>query len=176
MNSNGSVREYRDPGSLLGWNIRAIADFNADGRTDLLWQNSTQPSSLRIWFLNNGYLVGNSAVNTAIPIGFTYQGVGDINKDSKADIILRSSSTTRIWRMNGSFVQTPYNDLAGPASNWTFQGAADISADGTADLVWRNTSGLVSVWVMSTNFAVNWYHDPGSLPSDMSIQGFGVFD
>jgi hypothetical protein len=47
-----------------GWEVKRIADFNGDGKADLLWQDPTT-GAVAIWFMN-GAALGSSAGVTSV--------------------------------------------------------------------------------------------------------------
>ncbi len=58
---NGTTRiggRYLTPSSVPSdWQIKGVADFNADGQRDLLWHH--QPSgALQVWFMNGTTRIG----------------------------------------------------------------------------------------------------------------------
>jgi len=92
----------------LPWSIVGTNDFNADGKTDLLWHNAATGES-QIWFMN-GYRVsgratvlGESGSAAFVGLPWSIVGTNDFNQDGKADILWHNSSTgeTQIWFMNG---------------------------------------------------------------------------
>lgn len=111
--------------------VAGVADFNADGRADILVQQnadgSTTAASWRILFMRSFGLVQSSQVvnNSAATIslaqtsatygthtGWHVAALTDLNNDSKADIVLRFANSatvgswtagqTKIWYMNSA--------------------------------------------------------------------------
>ena len=86
------------------------------------------------------------------PDQFTVSSTGDLNGDSKPDILWRNFSTgeNSYWYMNGvnlisgGYIQTVY-DL-----NWDIVGMPDLNGDGKPDILWRNSkTGENSYWYMN---------------------------
>ncbi len=118
--------------TAANWNIEGVGDFNADGRSDILWRNS---SNGRVWmYYMNGKNVINGDVsngnNSPAPgehVAFTalvwnIKAIGDYNGDGKQDIFWRNDVTGEnyMYLMNGVTLDppgglsvTPINDL-----NW----------------------------------------------------------
>jgi hypothetical protein len=96
------------------WTIAGVADFNGDGKADILWRDSG--GNLSMWLMNGNALLDNSLfVN--VPPSWTVSGVGDFNGDEKADILWRDTAgNLSMWLMNGKtvldnslFVNVPVN-------------------------------------------------------------------
>src|SRR5207249_693501 len=96
------------------WSIVGSGDFNGDGQTDILWQNSGTGERV-IWLMNGTSLsstVSLGIVGTSWNIG----GAADFNGDGQTDILWQNSGITCakcalpirgtgervIWLMNGT--------------------------------------------------------------------------
>jgi hypothetical protein len=128
-------------------------DFNQDGYTDLLWQN-TSSGTAAVWYLTgaegNNYQSWNS-LGTAS--GWTLVGAADLNADGHPDLIWQNNSTGQVavWYMGGAQgnVYQSWTLLSGNMTGWTLVDAADLNGDGHPDLIWQNNStGQVAVWYM----------------------------
>ncbi len=140
------------------FSIAAISDFNADGRADILWRNTSGFTAL--WTMNgsviqsSSFLTFNGVAVNPDP-SFSVAGVGDFDFDGKSDILWRSTSGALImWTMDGpviassSFVTfggTPVN----PDASFSVAGIGDFNGDGKSDILWRSTSGEVALWQMN---------------------------
>ncbi|HWM62141.1 MAG TPA: VCBS repeat-containing protein, partial [Rhizomicrobium sp.] len=138
------------------WNVISSGDFNGDGNSDILWQNSVT-GALDVSLMNGA--TGTPASIGTLPAGYTAIGTGDFNGDGKSDVLLENTTSgdAQIWLMNGtSQVGSPIN-VAGPgttATGWALLGAEDINRDGFSDLLWQNTtSGSVVGQEMTTGGA-----------------------
>lgn len=60
------------PAASTGNRIRGVADFNLDGKPDLLWHNATTGKTA-MWFFNGEALINSAQVS---PLGFQWQIVG----------------------------------------------------------------------------------------------------
>jgi hypothetical protein len=132
------------------WRIVACADFNRDGRPDLLWQHDTG--------LIAAWLMAGTTLQTAVllspsqvpPDTWQVVGTGDLNADGHTDILWqRKDGWVATWLMNDTVLRTAV--LLTPAlvaPEWRIRGVADLNQDGRPDLLWQHDNGTVSVWFM----------------------------
>jgi hypothetical protein len=117
----------------------AAADFNGDGRLDLVCANS-QSASFTVWTNSGG---GNFVSNVTFTVGTPQMTVpqwvttADVNGDGKPDIIgacNNSGTFLFIWTNNGTggFVAAPAPFIS---SGITCVVAADVNGDGKPDLI-----------------------------------------
>ncbi|WP_167010632.1 Ig-like domain-containing protein [Comamonas sp. Tr-654] len=128
--------------STGGTNFQA-ADFNGDGRVDLLVASITD-TSMKL-YLNTG--TGFNATNVSGTFGGVKLLVGDYNGDGSPDVLYQGSATNAAWGMllnngNGTFTTVVDTD-----SNWALKNivlpnfdsyvykAADVDGDGYTDLL-----------------------------------------
>jgi len=131
------------------WNIMASADFNGDGKKDIVWQNSST-GQIAIWTMNGATPLGYYTIGTAPP-GWFVATTSDFNGDGKPDLVLQNNSTGEraIWLMNG-LSRIDIVSLGTVSTQWRIVGSGDFNGDGRADLLFRNVStGQVYVWFMN---------------------------
>jgi len=136
------------------WQVRGLADFDADGKPDILWHNRST-GALYVWFMNriaqsSGVFLNPATVNPVWQI----RGLADFNADGKPDILWHNQSTGAlyVWLMNGT-VQSSGVFLS-PASvanlAWQVRQVGDFNRDGKPDVLWHNRStGALYVWLMN---------------------------
>jgi len=148
-------------------------DFNGDGKSDILWRNTS--GALSLWLMNGGSIAGNDGLGS-VPIAWTVAKIADFDGDGKADILWRDASgNVAIWLMNGATVAATVG-LGNVAPVWTIAGVGDFDGDGKADLLWRHTtSGAVIVWLMNGG-AVTSTLGLGTAPVAWTIAKIGDFD
>ncbi len=156
---NGTVRisgGYTTPDSPNGdplWRVRGTADFDGDGRLDLLLHRG-QTGEVFLWLMN-GTTVASGTLTTPPnqDPAWRASATADFNSDGHPDVLWRHQATgeLRAWLMNGATrladVALAPNSL--PDLNWRLAGAGDFNGDGKADILWRHAlSGRNVAWLM----------------------------
>jgi len=152
-----SASTVTGPGA--GWNITSSGDFNGDGKSDILWSNTTTGQTEV--FLMNGGTVATTGAALNNGVNLKAVGTGDFNNDGKSDIAFQNQTdfSVSIWTMNGT-VQSgaPINIAAptviNPGDNFILRGAEDINADGFSDLLFSDSLNNVKAVELTTGGAV----------------------
>ncbi|MFO0829712.1 MAG: VCBS repeat-containing protein [Phycisphaerales bacterium] len=137
-----------DPGA--GWVAQGTGDFNADGKADILWR---QPDGqLRVWLMNGATVATDSLVvgGSALAATDVVAGIGDIDGDGKADIIVHKTTNGNVkaWFMSGA-TRTSASTI-GTALGLEALGLGDINGDRKADLLFRDpVTNVVSGWLLN---------------------------
>ncbi len=71
---------------------RAKIDFNHDGRSDILWRNSTD-GMVMLWLMNGAQLEAGPVIGTVPTSWDIVDAHGDYNGDGKSDILWRNAPT-----------------------------------------------------------------------------------
>ncbi len=122
------------------FSVRGVAaDFNGDGKSDILWRK-TSTGSVSIWLMNGGSIQSQGGTGI-VSDSWVIQGVGDFNGDRKTDVLWRNTSTgvVTIWFMNGGVIQSQSGSWT-VSSDWVIQGVGDFNGDDKADILWRQRS------------------------------------
>ncbi len=148
------------------WDLSATADFNHDGKPDIVWRDfSTQ--KLVIWTMNRTTKAGEIVPNPdqAVNGNWIVVAAADYNNDDNTDFLWYNYSSGKIvtWYMDAVVVRTAGQftvpDAAGN-NNWKVVASSDYSGGsgpgtpplGSPDILWRNeTSGNQVVWHMDFN-------------------------
>jgi hypothetical protein len=87
-----------------GYAATQIADFDGDGKADILWENGT--SSRWIFYMNGAGIGGASLAPGAAP-GWSVVGTGDFNGDGRADLLWQNTAAPSqywVYLLNGSSI------------------------------------------------------------------------
>lgn len=142
------------PAAASGWQLKGVADFNYDGETDFLW-NNTISGALAVWFINGTNRLGSTVLNGGRPIAaWRVACLADFDDDGQSDIIWQNSSgQIAVWYMDGiSLVSSALlcNGQAAGAT-WRVVGVHDFNASLGKDILFQNTDGRLAIWFMDGN-------------------------
>jgi hypothetical protein len=85
------------------WKVTGAGDFNGDGDSDILWQNTNGQAG--IWEMNGTNVISTAAVGSNPGPSWKVVGTGDFNGDGYGDILWRDTSgDLAVWLMNGATV------------------------------------------------------------------------
>jgi len=179
MNENKACTASFNSGSdLVLWNIAGTGDFNGDGKSDILWRN-TSTGMVNMWLMNGSSMTSWANILGAGNTDWMVAGVGDFNGDGKADILWRNSSTGMVtmWLMNGTSM-TGWATIVGAGNtDWIVAGVGDFNGDGKADILWRNSStGMVNMWLMNGTSMTGWATIVGAGNSNWTVVSVGDFN
>ena len=133
------------------WKAVGTGDFNGDGKSDILFQNTDGQAA--IWEMDgtNPIAGGSQWVGANPGPDWKAVGTGDFNGDGKSDILFQNTDgQAAIWEMNGT------NPIAGgsqsvganPGPDWKVVGTGDYNGDGKSDILFQNTGGQAAIWEM----------------------------
>jgi hypothetical protein len=144
-----------DDDALGPWGQQAAADFNGDGKADVLLQNTTQSPGIVYTYLMDGKTIAAEGVIRRISNDWRVERVADFNGDGKSDILLRNTATNPnllyIYTMDGKSIASE-GVVRGISPDWEVKQVADFNGDGKADILLRNTAvspGILYLYTMN---------------------------
>ena len=155
-------------GSYASWSIAAVADFDGDGYSDILWRdaggtqaalwlkNGTQytatpvaPAMPGVFAAADTIFAGGFDSNTraapALTTAWTIIGSADFNGDGRADVLLADAQgDSAIWQMQGASIQA--TSLLAPVDDMPYAGLTG----------WRMALDRPTVTKISNQVTVTW--------------------
>jgi hypothetical protein len=162
------------------WKIVGIADFNGDGKSDILWRRDDGWLTDWLGTSSGGFTANGANLSTLVAPDWKVTGTGDFNGDGFADVLWRRDSdgwfTEWLGSAGGGFSPNSAVSYSVPAA-WKIVGVGKFNSDARSDILWRNDNGDVEEWLSTTtgDFSVNSaaYYSVGI---DWRVAGIGNFD
>ena len=134
------------------YDIVGTGDFDGDGKSDILWRHTTL-GDVWIWLMDGAApKPGGQVYIDLVDPGYVVKGVGDLDADTKADIVWHHATLgdVWVWLMNGTTRLDQIWVGTVPDTGYQIQGVADFTGEGNADIVWQHaTLGDVWIWTMN---------------------------
>ncbi len=138
------------------WAIKGVGDFNGDGKSDILFQNTATNGGCYIWAMD-GTTIAENGTGYVGPSGADWivKGVGDFNGDGKSDILFQNAAANGgcyIWAMDGTTILNNGTGYLGAAGkDWAVRGVGDFNGDGKSDILFQNTAGSGACYIWTIN-------------------------
>jgi hypothetical protein len=99
------------------WKLVGTGDFNGDGKSDLLWQNTS--GQVAIWEMDGTNVIDSAKVGPNPGPSWKVVGTGDFNGDGFSDILLQNKNTGAVseWEMHDN-TQIGGGLVANPGLSW----------------------------------------------------------
>ena len=126
------------------WHEKAVGDFNADGGSDILWQNDD--GTVVIWETNGANVIASAGLGNPGPSWHI-----DLGRRFQRRRPLRHPMAEQQRRGGRLAAERHQCDRRGRsrqsrARAGTSRAAGDFNGDGRADILWQNDNGEVVVW------------------------------
>jgi serine protease len=151
---------------------RPVSDFNGDGKSDILWRQSSTGSVLMQTM--NGVTVGSSSIIDSSS-DWVVAEVGDFNGDGTSDILWRQSSTGQVIMELVHAQSAIAWDVINTSGDWAVAGVGDFNGDGKSDILWTQIStGTTILQIMNGSTVLS--STLVNANSDWAVVGVGDFD
>ena len=130
-------------------------DFNADGLSDILFQNSS--GQVVIWEMSGATVIARGSAGNPGPSWHVrgdsssfFPGSADLLWQSDRPYIFLQNDDVGafVWATDGSTV-TGGDGPGNPGPSWHVKASGDFNADGNPDILWQNDSGEGAIWEMN---------------------------
>ena len=129
------------------WSVDGIADYNGDGRDDILWRHTSGEVGQWLGMPSGGFANNGGAAANAVDPSWTVVANGDFNGDGRADVLWRhSSGVFAEWQGSASGALVNAGGVMGGATG-SIVGSGDFNADGRDDVLARAADGTITVWL-----------------------------
>ncbi len=155
--SAGGAMDNPNLGIYSGY-VHLQGDVNGDGRTDMIWADTSQNSQNRVGVaISTGTGLSYRAVqdggyNTTVPLRAR---TGDVNADGRTDIIFNTTGNANrtyvaLGKADGTFDFTPLPQLH-PLNVTDWEQftilVGDVTGDGLSDAVWIHPAATLRIYV-----------------------------
>jgi hypothetical protein len=106
----------------LNWSIRGIGDFDGNGSSDILWEDTG--GNVGVWLMEtnpNNITILSTKVLGAIPPQWSVAHTGDYSGNGKADVLwIDNLGNVAAWFMNGTSISSVVN-FGNIGTSWAVQ-------------------------------------------------------
>ena len=155
------------------------ADFDGDGRSDILWRNAATGQNY-VYFMNGLSIPSEGYLRTVADPAWEVVGLGDFNGDGKTDILWRNAASGEnyLYPMSGTTILATEGYIRTVSdANWLVKGIGDFNGDGKADILWRNAAtGENYVYLMNGTTILGQGYIRTVSNLDWTVAGLGDYD
>ena len=133
------------------WSVAGVADYNGDGRDDILWRHES--GAITEWLAqpNASFTNNSGAAANLVDNSWSVVGSGDFDGDGRADVLWRhSSGVFAEWQGTASGALRNIGSVL-PGAVGSVVGTGDFNGDGRQDILTRASNGLLTVRLGDTS-------------------------
>ena len=167
----------------LDWQIDGSGDFDGDGFKDILLERvNNGAKELDIIGMKSGAVNSITVAGALTPSTYQVDGIGDLNKDGKADILTHydDASGRHFVELDESNNTTQaVKGVATIGTEWNAAGMGDFNGDGYADiLIHKDTASARDLGFLINQGGNGWvFKDLGPIVGkNVQIDGIGDFN
>jgi hypothetical protein len=151
------------------------ADFNGDGRQDLVWRD--HGGGAVVWQMGGLSIASRTTLAPALDAASAIIGAGNFfGAGTGAIAWVDANHRLSLWRVDGTGLQQTCVVAAGVDPQWNFLGIGDLDGDGIDDVAWRASDGSIDVSVMNGCAAPQTVTLAASAQTDWTFLGIGDVD
>ena len=154
----------------------APGDVDGDGKSDVLWRNSTTGET-GAWLSSHGTGVASYVALGKVETAWSIVGSADFDGDGKTDLLWRNANGEMgAWLSTRGGGGSSYVSYSKVGPDWQVAGTGDFDGDGKADVMFRSAKGQIGVWESTHGTGSASYQDLGVVGTDWTIVGTGDCD
>src|SRR5205085_2245431 len=120
MNGTAMTAGQSIIGAGTGWSVIRTADFDGDGKSDLLWRHTDGRHA--IWLMDGVTIKGTAQILNAG--NWTATHTPDLDGDGKADIVWENiDGRVAVWLMNGTAMSSG-TGIQNAGTGWSVSGVS----------------------------------------------------
>lgn len=157
------------------WAAVGTADFNADGRSDILFQH--QDGRIAIWSMNGTSVTSGVVVQRLSDPSWTVATVGDFDGNGYGDVLLKhTDGRVAMWDIaNATLARgSVVNTLADP--RWKVAASGDFDGNGAEDVLFQHPDGRIARWSMDGSRIASTSIMTTLMDTRWSVEGAGDFN
>lgn len=159
----------------------AGADFDGDGRDDVLWLDTRSGGIINWRGQSNGSLVMNDVAGFDTNSIGHLVAIGDFNGDGRDDTLWRSNNELYLsftFPGGAPYFSWSLGYVGSIPTEWKVAGTGDFNGDGHADILLRRDDGWLTNWLGTDSYAFtnNGVHTSLFFDPDWKVVGTGDFN
>ena len=165
----------------LDWQVDGTGDFNGDGYKDILLERLVNGTKELVTLGVKGGAVASITTAGVLQPQYQVDGIGDMNKDGKADILVHyddASGRHFVELDQANYTTQSVKAVATIGPEWNAVGMGDFNGDGRADiLITTDTASARDIGLLINQGGSFVFKDLGPLVGkNVQIDGIGDFN